>query len=166
MHRGRVLPRKFRKIHNWAKSSPRYNPAIMHRTKIIMAHPPWVGAGSLDVSTLYYYCRVDRNKTGASGPRGGCARDFVNFRGKNSCIARARRGRARKTVYPPMIQIADVVIDSSQSCDRKSKFGLRHAIKLIEIYGVTKSEFGFSTRFDSLPYLNPNPGRCPRWFSA
>ena len=29
------------------------------------------------------YCRVDRNKTGASGPRGGCARDFVNFREKN-----------------------------------------------------------------------------------
>ena len=22
-------------------------------------------------------CRVDRNETGASGPRGGCARDFV-----------------------------------------------------------------------------------------
>ena len=49
---------------------------------------------------------------------------------KNSCIARARRGRARLTVYPPRIQIAEIAAPSSQSCDRKSKFGLRHAIKL------------------------------------
>ena len=33
MLRGRVLPGKFEKIHNWAKPSPRYNPVIMHRTK-------------------------------------------------------------------------------------------------------------------------------------
>ena len=87
------------------------------------------------------YCRVDRDKTGASGPRGGCARDFVNFRGKNSCIARARRARA--AVYRPWIRIPDVAATSSQSCDRKSKFGLRHAIKLIELYYMTKSEFDF-----------------------
>jgi hypothetical protein len=43
--------------------------------------------------------------------------------------APATRPRARDSL-PPKIQIADVVIDSSQSCDRKSKFGLRHAIKL------------------------------------
>jgi hypothetical protein len=47
-----------------------------------------------------------------------CARDFVNFREKKSCIARALRGRARLTVYPPWIQIRDV-----------------------ELYTVTKSEF-------------------------
>ena len=75
------------------------------------------------------YCRVDRDKTGASGPRGGCARDFVNFREKIHA-SRARRGRAGLTVYPPRIQIPDVAAASSQSCDRKSKFGLRHAIKL------------------------------------
>ena len=55
--------------------------------------------------------------------------------------ARARRARAGLTVYPPWIQIADVAATSSQSCDRKSKFGLRHRIKLNELYAVTKSEF-------------------------
>ena len=29
---GRNLPRKFEKFHNWAKPSPRSNPATMHRT--------------------------------------------------------------------------------------------------------------------------------------
>jgi hypothetical protein len=28
------------------------------------------------------YCKLDRDKAGASGPRGACARDFVNFRKK------------------------------------------------------------------------------------
>ena len=40
------------------------------------------------------YCRVDRNGTGASDPRGGFARDFVNFREKKNHAARVRRGRA------------------------------------------------------------------------
>ena len=44
--------------------------------------------------------------------------------------SRARRARAGLTVYPPWIQIIDVFAASSQSCDRKSKFGLRHGIKL------------------------------------
>ena len=35
----------------------------------------------------------------------------------------------------------DVSAASSRRDHRKSKFGLRHAIKLIELYGVTKSEF-------------------------
>jgi hypothetical protein len=39
------------------------------------------------------YCRVDRDGTGASGPRGGCARDFVNFRGEIMDRARAARPR-------------------------------------------------------------------------
>ena len=87
------------------------------------------------------YCRVDRNGTGASDPRGGFARDFVNFRKKKNHAARARRGRARETVYPPRIRFRDVAAAGSQSCDRKSKFGLRHDIKLNELYVMTKSEF-------------------------
>jgi hypothetical protein len=51
---------------------------------------------------------------------------FVNFRRKKSCTARARCARVGLTVYPPWIQIPDVAAASSQSCDRKSKFGLRH----------------------------------------
>jgi hypothetical protein len=50
--------------------------------------------GASRIAIFEAYCKLDRDKTGASGPRGGCARDFVNFRGKKSCIARARRGRA------------------------------------------------------------------------
>jgi hypothetical protein len=38
----------------------------------------------------------------------------------------------------------NVAATSSWRDHRKSKFGLRHAIKLIELYGVTKSEFCFS----------------------
>jgi hypothetical protein len=35
----------------------------------------------------------------------------------------------------------DVAAARARRDHRKSKFGLRHAIKLIELYGVTKSEF-------------------------
>ena len=49
---------------------------------------------------------------------------------KNSCIARPRRGRAGLTVYPPRIQITDVAMSIARPDHRKSKFGLRHAIKL------------------------------------
>ena len=52
--------------------------------------------------------------------------------------SRARRARARLTVYPPWIQIIDVFAASSQSCDRKSKIGLRHAIKFDLLYCMTK----------------------------
>ena len=79
------------------------------------------------------YCRVDRDKTGASGPRGGCARDFVNFR-KKIHASRARRGRAGLTVYPPRVQIRDVASSIARPDHRKSKFKLRHDIKLIELY--------------------------------
>ena len=35
MLRGRVLPGKFEKFHNWAKPSPRFNPAtVRHSTSI------------------------------------------------------------------------------------------------------------------------------------
>jgi hypothetical protein len=40
------------------------------------------------------YCKLDRDETGASGPRGGCARDFVNFRDKIHA-SRARGAAAR-----------------------------------------------------------------------
>jgi hypothetical protein len=85
----------------------------------------------------FIYCRVNQDGTVASGPRGGIsfARDFLRagfrkFSGKNSCIARARRGRAGWTVYPPRIQIADVAAPIARPDHRQSKFGLRHAIKL------------------------------------
>ena len=65
----------------------------------------------------------------------------ILVKSKTNHASRARRARAGLTVYPPWIQIRDVVIASSRSCDRKSKFGLRHAIKLIELYCMTKSEF-------------------------
>ena len=41
-----------------------------------------------------YYCRVDRDGTGASRPRGGRARDFVKFR-KKFHASRARGASAR-----------------------------------------------------------------------
>ena len=75
------------------------------------------------------YCILDRYKTGASGPRGGRARDFVNFREKNYA-SRARRGRAGLTVYPPRIQIAEIAARIAGPDHRKSKFGLCHDIKL------------------------------------
>jgi hypothetical protein len=40
------------------------------------------------------YCRVDRDGTGASDPRGGYARDFVNFR-KKIHVSRARGAAGR-----------------------------------------------------------------------
>ena len=95
-------------------------------------------------SSTDYYCKLDRDKTGASGPRGGCARDFVDFRKNNLCIAHARCGRAGLTVYPPRIQIRDVAAPLARRDHRKSEFGLRHAIKLNQLYCVTKSEFGYS----------------------
>jgi hypothetical protein len=35
----------------------------------------------------------------------------------------------------------DIATPSSRRDHRKSKFGPRHGVKLIELYGVTKSEF-------------------------
>ena len=85
-------------------------------------------------SSLLYieYCRVDRHRTGASRPRGGSA-GFRKFSGEKSCIVRTWRARAGLTVYPPRIQIADVAASLARRDHRKSKFGLRHRIKLIEL---------------------------------
>jgi hypothetical protein len=47
------------------------------------------------------YCIFGHGKINAWFPRSAGARDFVNFREKNSCIARARRARTGLTVYPP-----------------------------------------------------------------
>jgi hypothetical protein len=66
-----------------------------------------------------YYCKLDRARAG-----------FRKFSKTNSCIARARRGLAGLTVYPPRIQIRDVAPFRSRRDHRKSKFGLRHRIKL------------------------------------
>jgi hypothetical protein len=66
----------------------------------------------------------------AQSARAARARDFVNFREKKSCNARTRRARAGLTVYPPWIQIRDVATYRSRRDHRKSKFGLRHDIKL------------------------------------
>ena len=60
MHRGRVLPRKYEKYHNWAKPSPRYNPAKMHRTIIgILRKIREIEASSMGVETLRGY-NLDR----------------------------------------------------------------------------------------------------------
>ena len=50
------------------------------------------------------------------------------------CYCRVERNRTR-----------DVAAPLARRHHRKSKFGLRHDIKLIELYVMTKSEFGFST---------------------
>jgi hypothetical protein len=66
---------------------------------------------------------------------------FRKFSGENFCIACARSARMGLTVYPPWIQIGDFAASRSQSCDRKSKFGLRQGIKLNLLYALKKSEF-------------------------
>ena len=48
----------------------------------------------LCLSRYQPYCKLDWDGTGASGPRGGCARDFVIFRGGNHA-SRARGVAAR-----------------------------------------------------------------------
>ena len=78
----------------------------------------------------------------AHSARAAPTRDFVIFLGGNSCIARAPRAHVGLTVYSPWIQIPDVAIAISiaRRDHRKSKFGLRQAIELIELYVVTKSK--------------------------
>jgi hypothetical protein len=55
--------------------------------------------------------------------------------------ARPRRARAGLTVNPPWIQITDGAMSLARRDQRKSKFGLRQGIKLIELYALTESEF-------------------------
>jgi hypothetical protein len=71
---------------------------------------------------LPVYCRVDRNGTGASGPRGDCKRDFVNFRGKH--YASRARGAA--------VRVWQFTLP-------RSKY-----YSYFELYSMTKSEFWFS----------------------
>jgi hypothetical protein len=60
---------------------------------------------------------------------------------------------------------ADVATPIARRDHRKSKIGLRHRIKLIELYTVTKSEFWFSmippsyTR-GNVPHLDPGRVNC------
>jgi hypothetical protein len=54
--RGRVLPRKFEKLNNWAKPSPRLNPVIMDRTTTgILRKIREIEASSMGVETLRGY---------------------------------------------------------------------------------------------------------------
>jgi hypothetical protein len=53
---------------------------------------------------------------------------------------RARAARPRAFDILPS-QDPDVPARRTQPDHRKSKFGLRHGIKLIELYAMTKSEF-------------------------
>jgi hypothetical protein len=78
-------------------------------------------------STMYKYYPDTVYLTGrelAHRARAAAARDFVFF--LHACSPRGAR-RAGLTVYTPL---GDVAAASSQSCDRKSKIGLRHGIKL------------------------------------
>jgi hypothetical protein len=56
----------------------------------LLAHTLLLGK----VHRNFRYCRVDQNGTGASGPRGGRTRDFVNFR-KKIHASRARGAAPR-----------------------------------------------------------------------
>jgi hypothetical protein len=71
----------------------------------------------------------------AHSARAARARDFVNF--LHACSSRGAP-RAGLPVYPPL---GDVAPSRSRRDHRKSKFDLRHAIKLIELYCMTKPEF-------------------------
>ena len=51
----------------------------------------------------------------------------------------------------------DVFIALARRDHRKSKFGLRHSIKLIELYCMTKSEFWFS-----IAWLRTSDGHVPK----
>ena len=51
----------------------------------------------------------------------------------------------------------DIATASARRDHRKSKFGLCHTIKLIELYGVTKSEFWFS-----IAWLRTSGGNVPQ----
>jgi hypothetical protein len=68
----------------------RYNKVYSTKIFIFPAGGEWI---IIFNSNKFIYCRIDWKGTGASRPRGGRARDFVNFRGKIRA-SRARRGRA------------------------------------------------------------------------
>ena len=63
--------------------------------------------------------------------RAGACAGFHKFSKKKFHASRARRAHVGLTVYPPWIQIRDVAPSRSRRDHRKSKFGLRHDIKLI-----------------------------------
>jgi hypothetical protein len=57
------------------------------------------------------YCILGRGKINAWLPRSARAWDFVNFREKNSCNARARRARAGLAVYPSSRALEPLAFD-------------------------------------------------------
>jgi hypothetical protein len=91
------------------------------------------------IDALLLYCTYGRQEITAWRPRSVRARDFVIFREKNSCIARARRGRPGLTVYPPRIQIRDVSLPIARRDHRKSKFGLLHGNFYTNFWGFCES---------------------------
>jgi hypothetical protein len=68
------------------------------------------------------------------------ARDFINFRKKIPCIARAARPRGFDSL-PSLDPDPGRCPSRSRRDHRKSKFGLRQGIKLDLVYALTKSEF-------------------------
>ncbi len=61
----------------------------------------------------------------------------------------------------------DIVIAPARRGHRKSKFRLRHGIKLTEIYAMTKSEFGFyMIRVGKSKHNVPNPDSVPPVYSS
>ena len=56
------------------------------RIRVNQPHMPRPASSTLEIE----YCKLDWDATGASGPRGGRARDFVNFRGKKYASPPAR----------------------------------------------------------------------------
>ena len=87
--------------------------------------------GTSSLTLLFVYTvELSGKKLAHSVPRGLNARDFVSFRGKKF-MYRARRVPARVSHFtlqsPPR---RDVTISLAHRDHRKSKFGLRHGIKL------------------------------------
>jgi hypothetical protein len=90
MLRGRVLPRKFEKFHNWAKPSPPYNPAIMYRTitgilrKIREIEASPMGVGTLRYGgTIYTSPLIATQKPGITNKRQFSSNSPMRFRLKN-----------------------------------------------------------------------------------
>jgi hypothetical protein len=127
------------------------------------APTPTVLKFSTKFSTVYLTDTGNRRIAPARRSRAG----FRKFSRKKIHASRAHGAPAGVRQFTLWIQIADVAPARTQSCDRKSKFGLRYRIKLIDLYTVTKSEFWFSiipprTRginirsffYSSLQYIN------------
>ena len=85
MHRGRVLPRKFEKFHNWAKPSPRSNPVIMNRTITgILRKIREIEASSVGAETLRGCTQFKPDPL--LQPKNQGSQTSVNFRRTRRCV--------------------------------------------------------------------------------